>query len=349
MPLVAVTAGQQAGHAQLDQLIDLLTGVMTDQVVTLRLAAGSPLVLDRSDAAGIKGLLAGQRVAGTKWFLGLDASDQFAVLNAAGTLVNLGITDLGAGTFRAGLTAGGMVTAPGLNATGKSGLNNIRATEYIGAWSTVGKPTGLPSLTGDWGFDGNDNRWVCISSGTPGTWVPSGLHRLQQVITSASQASVLFSSIPGDYSALEIIYWGGRSTTVGTGDAYMIARYNGDSAANHYFDSLFGNYGTSTNFQQSEDIGTAYSGARVGVLINGSSLAALASRGEILIPGYADTTAYKVALWRNSSRYDSVSVSIQHYQGASTWNSTAAMTQIELFPTNPDFAAGGTFVLYGRP
>jgi hypothetical protein len=134
MPLSPIVNGNATDAAQLNQLINLLTGVMTDQAVTLRMAAGSPLLVDRSDAAGIKGLIAGQRAASTKWFLGLDASDQFAILNAAGTIVNLGITDLGAGTFRGGLAVGGGLSVGGALAI-VGALSGVTTGAFSGAIS----------------------------------------------------------------------------------------------------------------------------------------------------------------------------------------------------------------------
>ncbi|MEX2155128.1 MAG: hypothetical protein WD825_17415 [Gemmatimonadaceae bacterium] len=73
--------------------------------------AGVAFIGDNTSAATILGLLQGKRGGVTRWFIGFNASDAFALLNAAGDAANIAVTDAGVATIRAGLTVSAGTTA----------------------------------------------------------------------------------------------------------------------------------------------------------------------------------------------------------------------------------------------
>lgn len=95
MALYSITQGGAVNALDIQQVMNLLTGIMTDQTVTIQRASGLALALNFSGSAAINALLNGQRGGTSKWYLGLDASDHFAIINAAGTTVTFLVDDSG--------------------------------------------------------------------------------------------------------------------------------------------------------------------------------------------------------------------------------------------------------------
>lgn len=116
MALYSLSQGGLVNALDTQQIINLLTGAMTDQAVTVTFAAGVPLWLNRTGAAAINPIQGVQRGGSVKYYLGLDASDHFAVINAAGNAVNFGLDDTGKLTQH--LVAGAGTPALGVLATG---------------------------------------------------------------------------------------------------------------------------------------------------------------------------------------------------------------------------------------
>lgn len=232
MPLsyAGIAAGSQAQSAQLKQILDLLTGVMTDQQVTLSSATSYPLLLNRADAAGIKPLLGGYRASSPKWWIGFNAGDNFAVLDFAGTSVNFSLTDLGAATIRAALSA------TDLTATGVASLGSAAAGRYVGNWTTFGSPTGLTAIVGDHGFDGNGAIWVCTAAGTPGTWITYPMGLLSGGYAQQGASQTLIGATQVDLTSLSC------TVTVGSGRRIKITSlipFTGTVSTDNYLISIF--------------------------------------------------------------------------------------------------------------
>jgi hypothetical protein len=156
-----VTTAAQPAITSVGTLTTLtVTGTSTLGAVTATnlsvTRAGVPLTLSTTNAAGLNPIIAAQRSGIGKWSLALDATDQFAVLNAAGTTANLTVTDLGAMTVRAGVSAttgtfSGAMTASSFVGDGSAitSLNAVNLTGTIasariaGVYSLI---TGLGTL-----------------------------------------------------------------------------------------------------------------------------------------------------------------------------------------------------------
>lgn len=65
----------------------------------------SSLQLNRTEAAAVRGYILLQRASGNKAGIGLNGSDQFVIFDSTFALANMTMTDAGAATFRAGVTA----------------------------------------------------------------------------------------------------------------------------------------------------------------------------------------------------------------------------------------------------
>src|SRR4029077_1675190 len=101
--LYSLAQGGLVNASDSQQLINLLTGVMTDQTVTLSRNAGTALLVNWLGAAGTLGVMAIERGGTPKYYLGLDASDNFALLNAAGTNINMRVDASGNTTIAGSL------------------------------------------------------------------------------------------------------------------------------------------------------------------------------------------------------------------------------------------------------
>jgi hypothetical protein len=204
VPLAGFANGAAMDASQVQQIINLLTGVMTDQPVTIN-NSGSALPLTIKGLTGTataeQGLIRAGIAGTTKDILiGYDNVADYgyvAAINHGVAWKTLylnpiqGLVQIGPG----GLTVGGAVAITGalsgvtslamsaalsgatdisgatLSSTGKASLTNQRATSFVGAWSTVGAPAGLTGAIGDWGYDKNNRKWVCAAAGSPGTWI----------------------------------------------------------------------------------------------------------------------------------------------------------------------------------
>lgn len=62
---------------------------------------------------------------------------------------------------------------------------------YLGVMSSAGKPTStsVTYVTGDWGFDSLGVKWLCVSGGSPGTWISPGGCNLLHVSSAAATAA----------------------------------------------------------------------------------------------------------------------------------------------------------------
>lgn len=102
--------------ASFSSSISATSGTFSSTVTST--VAGIPLIVDNTSAATILGAIQAKRGTTTRYFIGFNASDEFALLNAAGDTVNLSVTNAGSATIRAGLTVttGGIAVSAGTTA-----------------------------------------------------------------------------------------------------------------------------------------------------------------------------------------------------------------------------------------
>ena len=147
-------------------------------------------------------------------------------------------------------------------------------------------------------------------------------------------ASFEFLSIPQSYTDLRIVY-SGRSATAAVGDDVYI-RFNGLSTnlSSLYF------YGNGASVSSSNYGATAY----VGYIPAASATGSVFGNGSIYIPNY--TAATNKSLSCDSVTENNGTTAWQFFNAA-FWNSTSAITQINIYSANGNFVQHSSASLYG--
>jgi hypothetical protein len=165
--------------------------------------------------------------------------------------------------------------------------------------------------------------------------VIGAMQEITSVTTVAGQTSVLFTSIPDGYRDLEVRIHG-RSANAVLGQGVLL-RFNSDTAANYRWRwdvSIGGQSSNSdTAIQLGEIAGTTADGTYV-------------SEMTVTIPAYrsafekatSTVNAFRVANLANDSTAG---------QGAGYWDSSAAVTSVEILMEAGAFATGSVITLYG--
>jgi hypothetical protein len=162
-------------------------------------------------------------------------------------------------------------------------------------------------------------------------------------VLSVAEASVTFSAIPQVFNHLSLKVVA-RSTHASEVDTLAI-QFNGDTAG-HYDVATTENSGGTIENVTDEAGGSAF----VGVLAAASATSDVPSATDIEIPCYA-LTVFEKAFSSRSGYFDAAmsGADITELFPRGLWRSTAAITQIVLFPTasSATFAIGSAFYLYG--
>jgi hypothetical protein len=149
-------------------------------------------------------------------------------------------------------------------------------------------------------------------------------------VLGSAQANVTFSSIPGTFTDLIIVY----VATASTGNPDMTAQINGDTATNYSATRLTGN-------------GTAASSARYSTQSFcrfdefAAATTTAATTGIVSVMDYSNATTYKTLI----SRSNQAALGVEAF--VNLWRSTAAITSLAFAFTSGNIAAGSTFKLYG--
>jgi len=194
--------------------------------------------------------------------------------------------------------------------------------------------------------DANTSQWVDamnLNTGAGTGVTGGGLTKIAQVITTGSQATVSFSSIPATYSSL-IIDFQSRDTAAGTADSNIFLQFNGDATSGNYVaTSAVGDNGTSAVRASPS---SSANGAPIVTHPNNGATSGFAGAGTIIIPAYARTVFHKQAL---GTCYESFGTgpTPSLYNRGFTWKSTAAINAAVL-TAGTAFVDGSIFTLYGR-
>lgn len=198
----------------------------------------------------------------------------------------------------------------------------------------------LPAGTGGYALVSN-GPGAAPSYQAVGAGAGGALSLISVQTLGANAASVTFSSIPGTYTHLLLVYQG-RSSTAASGLDTLLMRLNGDTGSNY-------DYHTGTSSTSSWTAGDSFgqTSARVGLLVQNSAAAGLNAAGFLIIPAYALTTFHKNYWSATTSKLGTSAGNIRNEQNAGSWRSTAAITSITLLPGANNILSGSTFSLYG--
>ena len=142
--------------------------------------------------------------------------------------------------------------------------------------------------------------------------------------TGSSDTQVVFSSIPQTYTTLVLV------TNLNGGGGQCKFQFNGDTSTNYGMVRIMGD-GTTT---RNGDYAGGADGVNVGIGMDYGTFISY-------ILNYKSTSGYKTLRQRVSTYSQWVGVC------AGYWNSTAAITQIRIWPNGSTFGSGGTATLYG--
>lgn len=174
-------------------------------------------------------------------------------------------------------------------------------------------------------------------SGLAGT----GLNLLYDNTLSGAAASIDTgaNSIASGHQHLIIVMLARGSQAASNVDNQI--QFNADTAA-HYDDnayrSLNGTGGTVTD--------TASTAAEFSQVIGASGTASYSSPIIGFIPGYDQTTFFKSLVYLSGWVVTPVTA-YQNWMGHSVWRSTAAITEIKVFPSAGNYVAGSRLTVYG--
>lgn len=203
-----------------------------------------------------------------------------------------------------------------------------------------GSPTGTPSTlkfpNGTLTDNGDGSFTFTEAAGaTP------GMVLIEEHVTSgSSESSITFSSIPGTYRHLWIV-WSSRGTNAAA--QTFGARFNGDTASNYDAQSTTSFNNTSFSTGSS----TAQTSARAGSIPPSGAPSGACGTGDIKISDYAGTTFHKSFVQTHGRKDATSSTGLVAEHGWGTWRSTSAITSITLLPAAGNFDVGSVFSLYG--
>lgn len=146
-----------------------------------------------------------------------------------------------------------------------------------------------------------------------------------QTLGSAA-SSVTFSSIPGTYTDLRIVY-----ASTASSDAGNYLRFNSDSGSNYSRTNLYGNGSSAGSDRQSNVTG----------IYGPFTMSSNVTTNFIDVMNYSNTTTNKTVLVRAGAANNSTLATV------GLWRSTSAITSIVITCDGANFASGSIFSLYG--
>jgi hypothetical protein len=169
-----------------------------------------------------------------------------------------------------------------------------------------------------------------------------GLTGIAKIVTTASQTSVLFSSIPQTYQDLILVITG-RSSKAAVQDDICV-QFNLDTGSN-YVGQIGGSHGSS-----SFAVGIASGSSCLIGTLNGATAPALDwTPCEATIYDYSNTARHKTVIGQSGFTTGSTSATQQEAQAFGRWNSIVGIANITVFwPSGAHFVDGSTLCLYGR-
>jgi hypothetical protein len=154
---------------------------------------------------------------------------------------------------------------------------------------------------------------------------------LANLTLATSVNSVLFSSIPGTYRDLVLVFVG--KSTNGAGNDILSIQINGDTGSNYTWVRMNGDGSATDSFSQTSTV--------AGVVLIGNNSSPLPN-AIYQFMDYSATDKHKTFLGRGNDSSTQVSAT------ASRWANTAALTSIRVFPNSgSNYSVGSTFNLFG--
>lgn len=156
----------------------------------------------------------------------------------------------------------------------------------------------------------------------------------------ADAASLSISSIPGTYAYLKVVIQA-RTDRAATSDFIQI-KFNNDTGANYYDQTIEGNGGTASAGQD-----VAQTRGLTMIAMGDTGVTNAFSVHELLIPEYASTSKVKTMTGTIAAFFNTTS-NFQTYAFGGLWNQTAAITSVKVEPIfGTNLKAGTRMTIYG--
>ena len=156
-------------------------------------------------------------------------------------------------------------------------------------------------------------------------------------VGSGGTSSITFSSIPATYTHLQI-RWIARNSSISGANNYNL-QFNGDTASNYAVHDLYGDGATAAT-----QAGSSRANIWATFVPGSSATASAFAAGVIDILDYANTNKYKTL--RQLQGYD-LNGSGEVRLTSGLWQSTSAITSINIGLSSPTYVQYSSFALYG--
>ena len=162
--------------------------------------------------------------------------------------------------------------------------------------------------------------------------VTGGMTLINTGGTTLTGASVTISSIPDTYVNLFVVI---RANKPATDGAYLMMRFNGDSAANRHFRTDWASQPSAQAFDSTlvEIASDADNATATGLV-------------QLTFFDYANTSTYKYAIGSSFNNNITTPTQINVRTRQLFYNQTAAISSLQFFPDSGNFTSGTVFV-YG--
>lgn len=187
----------------------------------------------------------------------------------------------------------------------------------------------------------NDRNVYIGASGNLQYLYDNRVQKIAENILGSAAASVTFSSIPGTYRGL-LLVWQARGDTAATNASFLV-QLNGDTGTN--YDSHLADVSGASAWASAENVANV--SMQMGVLSAANAPAGVPGQGWFELIGYAGTTFHKTLNGQTLYKLANSTTNIQHGVSSGHWRSTAAVTSILVKPGAGNFVTASTFVLYG--
>ncbi len=164
---------------------------------------------------------------------------------------------------------------------------------------------------------------------------------------NASSPSLVFSQIPQTYTNLHII--GSLRGTTSSNVEGITMRFNQDTSTNYLYELLQGyqQFGAGSVVAAGSFSTTFRSSIYCGACAGNSNTANFFSALDIYIPNYKTSYRKRAIIRSAADTTSTANFTWQTDEVNAAWNSTGAITEIEIAPTSGSFAANSSLSLYG--
>lgn len=164
--------------------------------------------------------------------------------------------------------------------------------------------------------------------------------KIAEVVTTGSQSTISFPTIPSTYRDLELAF-SGRTTTAAVAVTDLLMQFNGDTSGN-YDSNRWSRFGVF--------VARASTSGIVGQIAAATNATDVALSGTIFIPSYRNTTFQKSYSAVNAGKVGQSADSdiTGMIQVAGFWRSTSAISSILLLMSSGNFVDNSVATLYGK-